>query len=390
MKKLFVSLFACAISVAAFAQQPDWNVRLDYMLSNYEYERSHRAYDNSYTLHAVRLSPEAGVLIKQNDSIYHRVRVGIDLYHDMGSGISLPGALGELLYHYDIEVVTRRGGYIEAVAGVFPRQFTEGQYAGPFFDDDILFKDNNLEGVLFKYRNARFYTEAGLDWPGMKSLDRPESRERFRLLSSGTWNFTGDFNLGWTASLYHYSMSSQLFNVVDNHMINPWVEWAPQRGSAEGLRLNAGALLTYQCDRKASAQPSTPLGFYSRQSFSRWNLILDNHFYYGDDLMPFYESSYEGQVYGRDLYFGDLAFHTRFDHPSWADFLTLKYMPRLNDWLDICVAVSLRFGEASEALQSPVFRGWQQTLAVRVNLDALRPHPAGTYRRNGSPGDYIL
>ncbi len=389
MKKLFVSLFVCAVSVAAFAQQPDWNVRLDYMLCNYEYERSHRAYDNSYTLHAVRLSPEAGILIRQNDSLFHRVRVGADFYHDMGSGISVPGTLRELLYYYSIEAVTRGGGYIGAVAGVFPRQFAEGKYAGPFFDDDILFQDNNMEGVFFKYRNARFYTEAGFDWPGMKSPDVPERRERFQLLTSGEWNFAGDFNLGWTGSFYHYSMSALYLNVVDNHMLNPWVEWAP-KGRAEGFRLAAGALLTYQCDRKASPEPSTPLGFYSRQSFSRWNLILDNHFYYGDDLMPFYESSYNGKAYGRDLYFGDMAFHTRLDHPGWADFLTVKYMPRLSEWLDICVAVSLRFGEASESLGSPVFRGWQQSLAVRLNLEAMRPHPAGACRRSGSAGDFIL
>ena len=372
MKKYFWSFVLLFLPAVAGAQHFDYNVNFDYLLSNYEYDRSHNIFDESYTLHAARLTPEIGILAHQGRNMFHRVRVGVDMFKEMGTADKAADILGEVLMYYNLEAVLDNGGKFEAIAGRFPRNFSEGVYIGPFFDDDVIFYDNNIDGFFIKYRTKKLYTEFGLDWMGkFGTEEEPLRRERFQVLATGLWNFAGDFNLGWAGSFYHFATSPALPNVVDNHMFNPWVEWTPKTFFDE-VKVGAGVLLTYQCDRVDNMKEETPMGFYSQQLFGKWNLYFDNHFYFGDDLMPFYSRSYRGVMYGDELYRSDLGFHTRQDHPSWADFLTIRYEPEIANWFTLDLFFTFHFGEPSEALGSPFFRGWQQAIQLRFNLDDLR------------------
>ena len=65
MKKITIAFLLVAFSLPSMAQKLDWNIHYDYLLSNYEYDRSNNIYDDSYTLHAARLSPELGFLVHQ-------------------------------------------------------------------------------------------------------------------------------------------------------------------------------------------------------------------------------------------------------------------------------------------------------------------------------------
>ena len=372
MKKITIAFLLVAFSLPSMAQKLDWNIHYDYLLSNYEYDRSNNIYDDSYTLHAARLSPELGFLVHQGKSVIHKVRTGIDLFKEMGEPVTLSNVFGEVLLYYNLEAKLDNGGDLEAVAGIFPRYYLEGVYIGPFFDDDLIFYDNNMEGFLVKYRNKRLYAEFGLDWMGKLGTEaEPLRRERFQALCTGLWNFAGDFNLGWAGSFYHFATSPTLPEVVDNHMFNPWVEWNPS-GYFDELKLGAGVLLTYQCDRIDNMNLKTPMGFYSQQLIGKWHFFIDNHFYYGDDLMPFFSTSHFGAPYGEELYRGDLGFHTLRDHASWADYLTLRYEPRLTKWLNLELFLTFHFGEPSKELGCPVFRGWQQAIALHFNLDEIR------------------
>ena len=373
MKRIVSAIILLALSVSAAAQKFDWNVNFDYLVCNYEYDRSNNIFDQSYTLHAARLSPEIGAFVRQGRNVFHKVRLGIDVFREMGGKNLLPDLLGEVLLYYNLEAKLDNGGTFEAIAGCFPRYFSEGVYIGPFFDDDIIFYDNNIDGFFLKYRNKRFYAEFGLDWMGKIGSDlEPYKRERFQALTTGLWNFAGHFNLGWAGSFYHFATAPELPNVVDNHMFNPWVEWTPESFFDE-LKVGAGVLLTYQCDRIDNMNIKTPMGFYSQQLFGKWQLFVDNHFYYGDDLMPFYSTTRYGRMYGNEeLYRGDLGFHTLRDHPSWADYLTIRYEPKLTNWLNLDIFFTFHFGEPSEELGSPAFRGWQQAIQLRFNLDEIR------------------
>ena len=126
--------------------------------------------------------------------------------------------------------------------------------------------------------------------------------------------------------------------------------------------------------------PVFPMGLYLEQLAGKWGLSLHNRFYWGDDLMPLYSYSYAGQEYGTGLYFGDPAFRTRCDGPSWADWLSLRYEPRIAKFLRLGAELTFQFGDHSQ-YQGTFFRGWQQNLRLIVDLDPIRPHPAAPSKR---------
>ena len=236
--------------------------------------------------------------------------------------------------------------------------------------------------MLFKYSNKHIYAELGLDWLG-KLGDKytPLRRERFQVLTAGSWDFARTLSLDWTGSLYHFACSPLLPNVVDNGMVYPRIKWAPET-ALETLWIDAGGLFTYQNDRHTGAGPVFPMGFLSRQRIGKWHFSLDNRVYFGDDLMPLYDASYEGVPYASDLYFGDQAFHTLHGGPSWADFLSLVYEPQLTKWLSVSVRLTFKFGEPYKAIDVPVFRGWEQTASLKISFDALRQSPKAKARRS--------
>ena len=390
MKKIASVAFLLLASLFASAQKFDYNVNFDYLLNNCEHGISryfidgvpYYPYQYSHTLHGVRLTPEAGVLLTQTPSLFHRLRVGIDVFKQMGEGRENLGLFREIILYYNIDAMFPGGGRLEGFAGCFPRRFCSGTgYWGPVFDSEYAWLDNNIEGFLVKYsRSSKIRAELVLDWPGMGGdAASPWRRERFQALTDGSWRFAGDFYLGWTGSFYHFAKAPNLDNVVDNHLLNPRLEWAPFTWLDE-FRLELGGIFTYQCDRAVSSSVQFPMGLWSRQTVGKWDVTLSNRFYWGDDLMPLYDGSMSGVPYGRDLYHGAAGFHTLSSVPGWADWLTLAYCPRIAKWLSIDVAFTFHFGTPSGSLGFGVFRGCDQRLGVRVDLDTLRPHPKKPYR----------
>ena len=382
MKKIAIAVLFLGICLSARAQKFDYNVNFDYILGNYEYDASGKFYHPSYTLHAVRLTPEAGLLLPQNKNVFHRLRVGADFVHQMGAQTGNESLLGEIIFYYNAEARFVNGGTLVANVGCFPRKYLENDsYRGVFIDDDILYQDSNLEGVFVKYsRSKRIRAELALDWSGkLGDASSPLRRERFQILTDGSWRFASDFYLNWTGSFYHYACSPACPNVVDNHMLYPRLEWRPFTWMDE-FSLSAGGIFTYQCDRAVSMQPSLPLGLCLEQTVGKWGLSLRNRFYLGDDLMPYYESSYNGVPYGRSLYFADPAFHTRIDTPSWADWVSLRYEPSITKWLRLGAEITCQLGDGSQ-YGGGIFRGWQQSLRLVLDLEPLRPHPSSPAKR---------
>lgn len=377
MKKIFSVVLLLAACVSAGAQKFDYNIGFDYLFNNYEYgvsryfvgEDSYYPYQYSHTLHGVRLTPEAGLLLAQSPSVYHRLRIGIDVFKQMGQEVDNIGLFREIILYYNIEAYFQRGRHLQAWAGCFPRRFSSGSgYLGPVWDAEAVWLDPNFEGLLVKYSiDKRLRAELIFDWPGMIGDDQsPYRRERFQVLTDGSWRFAGDFSLGWTASLYHLSKSPMVNNVVNYDILNPRLEWAPFTWM-DDMRLELGGLFTYQMDRASGNAPAFPMGIWSLQTVSKWNVSITNRFYWGDDLMPL--------DYGRELYVAEPSFGTLHASPSWCDWLTIAYRPRISKWLSLDLAVTLHAGQPVEALGFGVFRGSDQRIGLRVDFDALRPHP---------------
>ncbi len=67
-------------------------------------------------------------------------------------------------------------------AGIFPRRNMADRYSDAFFSDSLKFYDNNLEGILLKFKRPDAEFEAGCDRMGQYSENQ---RERFMILTSG-------------------------------------------------------------------------------------------------------------------------------------------------------------------------------------------------------------
>ena len=177
-----VSLFLLA--VAADAQKKDvkfaYDVDFEMNFDNREFYRS--AFTNSMTIFGARLTPSVGLEHVGKDGSHHRLMVGIDVMKDFGaSPISELLAGGktdetalrqnnlnlfrEITLYYRLQKQLRNME-MTIYAGIFPRKNMEGRYSQAFFSDSLKFYDNNLEGLLLKFRRPKAYFELGCDWMG--------------------------------------------------------------------------------------------------------------------------------------------------------------------------------------------------------------------------------
>lgn len=344
-----------------------YDVDFEYVLDNAEYDHSKGYYEPSSTLHALRLKPGIGLRVNQDGGkILHTLFASLSFYHDFGMpGFDIKKLINEANIFYRVDA--RLGpGEFSGIAGWFPRNFMEGAYTGAFFSTRNVFTDNSLEGLFFKYRMPNLYAELGLDWLGLQTGN---SRERFRILSAGEYKFPYGLSACWAAHLFHFACSETVKNVVDNSMVHLYAKWAVPWTPLQQLDVTLGAIATYQWDRASRDSRTLPFGFQSDQTARMWDAGIRNSFYYGQDLMPFFGVADYGAPYARDLYFGEIFYHTHIKGFSFYDRLEAFYEPHIFPWLDLRVAIVLHLGNPTSLY--PAFRGWQQIVALRFNLDKL-------------------
>lgn len=363
---LIASIALLAICFPVRAQKLDWKLGFDYMFDNSEFDSSHGIIDRSGTFHAARLSPELGlVFVSGEESMHHRLMLGVNLYKDLGTLAGPADVLGECTCYYRLDAALSDGDLC-FTAGCFPRLVSEGDYHGAFFDETYLFEDNNLDGFLLKYRGRSLYAELALDWMGKHGdASDPARRERFSILSSGKWNFFGPLSLGWTGNFYHFACSVYEKNVVDNHTLFPYLSFSPKVADLDELTLDLGPVLSYQRDRSIDELPLLPWGVEFNQKVSRKGFTLDNRLWWGYDMQPY--RFLEEPL----LYPGEPVYHLPVSKPFWADCLLLAYRYPIGRLGFVEAGAILHFGQkiSETDLDIPVFRGWQQVLAISVNLE---------------------
>ncbi|MBQ9184874.1 MAG: hypothetical protein IJ151_03250 [Bacteroidales bacterium] len=333
-----------------------YNLDFLFHFDNREFSSSGDDITPSYTEHAAVFKPMLGVMVKQSDNVQHYLMGGVDLQHDMGEQ-SWKHTAKEAVLYYEADVLSDKGLF-QGFAGIFPRRQLEGSYSEAFFSDSLLFNDRLLEGVLLKWKAGDFYAELGCDWMGKLGHER---RERFQLISAGSWKATPALTLGWSGLFYHYACSEVAPGVVDNHLLEPWIKadaaciapWFSE------LSLQGGFMLGYQRNRKIQDKPDIPLGGEFTLTARRKNLVFKNTSYFGDNLQAMYHVRDEsGAIYGNNLYPG-LPFYTGF-----YDRAELSWEPELVKYITLRLAARAHFSKEG-------FLGWQQLVSLRFNLDAF-------------------
>ena len=426
-RKSFVSLLALLLAGAALSAQEvpdslaldlrspeghrppspvtlrfDYNVRFDWFFINNEYGASHEEFAPSRTMTGIRLTPLVGLRIEQQNGMRHRLLGGIDIQKDFGAN---PYALGteeeadrkqenwnllrEIKVYYTFEAQFKKTDF-SFVAGIYPRYETRGKYTSAIVSDKFRFYDNNLEGLLLRFKRPKSYYEVGFDWNGKYGKKR---HERFNIFSYGDTYIKPWLHFGWQGMFQHYAGAQDQPGVVDDHIFNPYFlfDFAPM-SHLQALNLSVGGFVGYQRDRRWK-EIKVPLGLDVVAEVRHWNAGIRNEFYWGTSLMPYYSvEDSEGVPYGDRLYFREPYWQIRTGDahlPAVYDRLEAYWQPRISDFLRIRIAAVAHFNHG--------FSGWQQIATLVFDLESLmqhrneiqnlsRRHRDGRHRLRGAEG----
>ena len=371
MKNKLLSVIIALISSVSLALASEngrkgvsfaYDVNFEMHFDNREFDKNN--FSNSSTLFGARLTPSIGFDLKQKGGMHHRVMMGVDVMKEFGAGSDYK-VLGDVSLWYRMQ---KKLGKTEVLltAGVFPRRFSNSDWPLSFFSDSLRFYDNNLEGLLLQVHrpNARF--EVGCDWLGMYGSD---SRERFMLFSSGHGNLGQLFSIGYYAYLYHFACSWHASGVVDNILANPYVRF--NLGPIlplDNLSITLNWLQSAQNDRKFVGKYTFPCGFQIDTDIRKWGAGIRNLFFYGSDMMPYYNSVDESSAkYSNSLYMGDPFYRIHDDGTSsgWGpyDRLEAYWEPQIGPYLQIRITAAFHFHKK--------YSGCQQMVSLKFNLEEL-------------------
>lgn len=307
MKKLLLLLTLIGTAFTGQAQEILLGVDYKMYFDNKEFGSNKFAVPGldieSGTDFAARLMPRIGIRWEEKNTLVFAV----DMIKNFGTRETEFMSEVKPVFYY--QFLTPQ---VKAVAGIFTRDMMhDDDYSTAFFSESYRFSHNRMNGVLAQYNGRRnSYVEFVCDWEGMYSI---ASREKFRILLAGRHYFDR-FYYGFNYSMFHFAGQKgvELENVVDLQLLNPCV----------GVKFNAffdfdikvGALLTAQRDRSFGHAWETPCMGEFAFKISRWGLALDQRFYVGENIHPFfYGHTLEDGTeipYGRELYPAESFFRT--------------------------------------------------------------------------------
>lgn len=337
-----------------------YDVDFEMNFDNREFYRSD--FSSSMTIFGARLTPAIGLEAMQKDGTSHRIMVGADIMKDFGSNKSNADLLEEISLYYRLEKKFKKTE-MSIYAGVFPRRTMGGNYSDAFFSDSLKFYDNNLEGLLLKFRRPKAYFEVGCDWMGQYSENQ---RERFMVFTSGEGRIAPILSIGYAGYMYHYANSWNVKGLVDNILVNPYARFDFGRlAGFQRLSLSIGYLQAFQNNRRHVGHYVFPGGYHADFEIRKWNVAIKNMAYYGSDLMPYYNyNDASGAKYGSDLYFGDPFYRVHDDlttGPGLYDKVEVCYEPRIGRYLRIRVAALFHFHGSH-------YSGCQQVVGLRASF----------------------
>lgn len=389
MKYMFVTLLALFVAFPALCSEDGgkakvsfaYDLDFDMQFDNREFYKS--AFTGSMTVFGARITPSAGLNLRQTDGTTHRLMIGVDIMKDFGASPVSPerapegsaetdrrlsnlNLFRELTLYYSLDRQMGKTG-LSVTAGIFPRRMAEGNYSRAFFSDSLRFYDNNLEGLLVKVSRPKANFEIGCDWMGQYGTFR---RERFMIFSSGEGKVAPMLSLGYSAYLYHYSCSETAGGVVDNVLINPYLKFDfAHMVDFQILSLRLGWLQAMQNDRELVGRYVCPGGGELDVEVRKWNVGIRNELFFGKDMMPYYNTiDPGGYKYGNLLYPGSPFYRVHDDGtkgPGIADRLEVYYAPKIGSpYLDLKISAIFHFNGRK-------YSGCRQMVSLCFNLQEL-------------------
>ena len=200
----FVLLLSAITISAKGTPKPSFVYDLDFEMRFDNREFATSTFTPSMTIFGARLTPQVGLALTEDNGTQHRLMAGIDVMKDFGSGKDL-ALFQEIQVYYNLRKKINKTD-MEIYAGIFPRKVSGGAYSQAFFSDSLRFYDNNLEGLLLKFKRPAAYFEVGCDWMGQYGQTR---REKFMIYTAGEGKVLPFLSIGYAGYMLHYANSEQ-------------------------------------------------------------------------------------------------------------------------------------------------------------------------------------
>lgn len=342
MKNKFILFICCSLAFSLSAQNFIYNVKLDHYFDNREYDNP---YSDPQTLFGIRVSPEIGWKYVDSDNATHHIKGGIHYLQPIGSQLNQAQFDPFVYYQY-----IHKG--VNLHFGIVPYSEMIQKLPSYVMSDSLSYLYPNIQGALFQYMKERSYVEILCDWRGAQSTT---TREAFRVIVQGKY-YWKHFSFGGVSFLNHLANkapSEPKLGVCDDYFVSPnlGLHWSKSK-TLDSLSFGIAYLFASTKERITDTK-KVGQGI-QWDCFVKWKfLAIQNSFYVGNNLLPFYHKYHSG------LHLGDPFYQaTRYNRTSLILYLIQRpYVQCQFSW-------NLHFTKGNPM-------GNQQLLTVHFNLDAL-------------------
>lgn len=288
--KFILPIAIISITEFAYGEKMQFLYNVDYMVyfDNREYKSP---YQIPQTIFSFRLSPEIGCRLQDTKNGLHKLTVGAHYTQPLGG--NWQDATFNLTAFYQYQYKN-----FSVALGAIPFKKRIENMPNYLMYDSIAYAHPNIQGALMSYQSTYGFAEFMCDWRGSQTTKR---REMFRLILNGRFHYQW-FNIGGYGQINHkagFAAPTPREGVCDDIYINPQIgadltNYLPM----DSLAMRAGYILGIQNHRTKNIS-NTPQGIMI-ELYANWQFIgFKNTFYYGENLMPYYNE------FGAELNQGD-------------------------------------------------------------------------------------
>ena len=258
------------------AQEFRYGVDMVSFFDNREYGAD---FQKSQTLIGVRLSPEIGLEIADENGGNHRIMAGVHALQPFGATFGECQLSPTAYYSYGKDGFSMHLGAVPYV------KLYEDLPSYLMYDSTALYHPNLLGG-LFQYRNGRWQAEFLCDWFSQKNCERHEA---FRLIGQGRYHGRLWF-AGARFQMNHLASNGlQRTGACDDLVLHPYVGLDfTGHIPVDSLSFHLGWIQEYEWPRHYWDSPALPGGLMLNVE-ARWKFLgLSENLYVGDNLFPCY------------------------------------------------------------------------------------------------------
>lgn len=343
---LAATLILCA-APSAFAKRPvkdridslyisrNWRFTLDVFadlyFDNKEFDSSGGKYVPSGTILNSQMIPVIGFTHENPSGSETSIQIGanLNLFHgrEFRPTVSIP-----MFITHKYKAFTGHFGFI-------PAKYFSGEHHRALYSDDYFFDTNGIKGAALSWTKEKFDYRLGINWEG--AFGPANQRERFYIYSFGEHELKPWVSLGYDLYYYHLACSEEIIGVVDNAIAYPHVTFRPLRNDWK-FDIQLGWLQALQRDRTRDEAFKAPGGGYLELNFGWKGIFLKNGAYYGQGLMPYYNSTdSQGTPYKALLYIGDPLYS--FEGTKLYDCISVGYKREIIPGMTVMAQINFHF-----------------------------------------------